>query len=364
MPGTVRRHEGHEQMTTGPGSAFGKAPRDHLYITPRKRRLSEYEAVTCYTQPGPDAFDIEGWFTLGPGPEHRTAWRKESTRLTHPHWWDFRDPAQHWQRTYVRMQAEQERAIERATEDAAAAGAYADLDRSWLTEVIAGHYRIWSFLEYALFRAFAVASREALSDTLGNVLCFQGFDHMRHAQAVVLYLMLLEENIEGFRDQGAKQRWLEDPEYQPMRALAEKLMLGTDDWAEMAVAVNLVVAPILSDVMLSQLVRRGGPHRGDSTTPFIVSTTERDRRRNLAYPEELVRMVTGEKIESAAANRAVIGEWIDAWMPMVLEATRALKPVFERAGVGVVNFDDALEGALQAQRAIVEALGLTPAAVG
>ena len=25
---------------------------------------------------------------------------------------------------------------------------------------------------------------------------------------------------------------------------------------------------------------------------------------------------------------------------MVLEATRALKPVFERAGVGVVNFDD------------------------
>ena len=209
-----------------------------------------------------------------------------------------------------------------------------------------------------------MASREALSDTLGNVLCFQGFDHMRHAQAVVLYLMLLEENIEGFRDQGAKQRWLEDPEYQPMRALAEKLMLGTDDWAEMAVAVNLVVAPILSDVMLSQLVRRGGPHRGDSTTPFIVSTTERDRRRNLAYTEELVRMVTGEKIESAAANRAVIGEWIDAWMPMVLEATRALKPVFERAGVGVVNFDDALEGALQAQRAILEALGLTPAAVG
>ena len=351
-------------MTTGPGSAFGKAPRDHLYIPPRKRRLSEYEAVTCYTQPGPDAFDIEGWFTLGPGPEHRTAWRKESTRLTHHHWWDFRDPAQQWQRTYVRMQAEQERAIERATEDAAEAGAYADLDRGWLDDVIAGHYRIWSFFEYALFRAFAVASREALSDTLGNVLCFQGFDHMRHAQAVVLYLMTLEENIEGFRDQGAKQRWLDDAEYQPMRALAEKLMLGTDDWGELAVAVNLVVAPILSEVMLSQLVRRGGPHRGDSVTPFIISTTERDRRRNLAYTEELVRMVTGENIETAAANRAVIGEWIESWMPMVLEATRALKPVFEKAEVKSVTFDEALAGALQAQRTVMEALGLSPAAVG
>ena len=348
---------------TTPGGAPVKAPRDHLYITPRRRRLSEYEAVTCYTQPGPDAFDIEGWFTLGPGPEHRTAWRKESTKLVHPHWWDFRDPAQQWQRTYVRMQAEQERAIERATEDAASAGAYADVDPAWLNGVIARHYRVWSFLEYALFRAFAVASREALSDTLGNVLCFQGFDHMRHAQAVVLYLMTLEENIEGFRDQGAKQRWLEDPEYQPMRALAEKLMLGTDDWAELAVAVNLVVAPILGEVMLSQLVRRGGPHRGDSVTPFIVSTTERDRRRNLAWTEELVRMVTGERIESASINRAMIGEWIDAWMPMVLEATRALRAVFERAQVGVVTFDGALAAAMRSQCETVEALGLVPAGV-
>jgi len=348
---------------TTPGGAPAKAPRDHLYITPRRRRLSEYEAVTCYTQPGPDAFDIEGWFTLGPGPEHRTAWRKESTRLVHPHWWDFRDPAQQWQRTYVRMQAEQERSIERATEDAASAGAFADVDPAWLSEVVAGHYRIWSFLEYALFRAFAVASREALSDTLGNVLCFQGFDHMRHAQAAVLYLMVLEESVEDFRDQGAKQRWIEDPVYQPMRALAERLMLSTDDWAELAVAVNLVVAPILSEVAMSQLIRRGGPHRGDSVTPFIVSTTERDRRRNLAYTEELVRMVIAEAVEGHRENREVIAGWIDAWTPLVVEATRALRPVFEQAKVDVVSFDDALAGALRTQRRTVEALGLSPATV-
>jgi Methane/Phenol/Toluene Hydroxylase len=132
-------------MTDRIGGAPAKAPRDHLYITPRRRRLSEYEAVTCYTQPGPEAFDIEGWFTLGAGPEYRTAWRKESTRLVHPHWWDFRDPAQQWQRTYVRMQAEQERSIERVTEDAARGAAFADVDRGWLRDIVGGHYRIWSF---------------------------------------------------------------------------------------------------------------------------------------------------------------------------------------------------------------------------
>src|SRR3981081_1301871 len=138
-------------MSTGPGSQFGKAPRDHLYIKPHRRRLSEYEAVTCYTQPGPNAFDIEGWFTLGPGPEHRTAWRKESTKLVHHHWWDFRDPTQQWQRTYVRMQAEQERSIERATADAASSGAFADMDPARLTDGVAAHYPSLLLFVYALF---------------------------------------------------------------------------------------------------------------------------------------------------------------------------------------------------------------------
>jgi Methane/Phenol/Alkene Hydroxylase len=351
-------------MTTGPGASFGRAPRDHAYIRPRGRRLSEYEAVTCYTQPGPDAFDIEGWFTLGPGPEHRPAWRAESTRLRHPHWWDFRDPAQQWQRTYVRMQAEQERSIERVTEDAARAGAFADMDPAWLEQVVAGHYRIWSFFEYALFRAFAVASREALSDTLGNALCFQAFDHMRHAQDVVLYLMVLEENVEGFRDQGAKQRWLSDATYQPMRALAERLMLGTDDWAELAVAVNLVVAPILSEVGLSQLVRRPGPFCGDSVTPFVVGTAERDRRRNLGYTEELVRMVTDERVEAHGENRGVLTEWVRRWTPETLAATEALRPLFDLPAAARVGFDAALEIALRSQRSLTEALGLSPAGVG
>jgi Methane/Phenol/Toluene Hydroxylase len=350
-------------MTDSISGAPVKAPRDHLYITPRRRRLSEYEAVTCYTQPGPEAFDIEGWFTLGAGPEHRPAWRKESTRLVHPHWWDFRDPAQQWQRTYVRMQAEQERSIERVTEDAARGAAFADVDRGWLRDIVGGHYRIWSFLEYALFRAFAVASREALSDTLGNVLCFQGFDHMRHAQDVLLYLIALEENVEGFQDEGAKERWLTDPVYQPMRALAERLMLSTDDWAELAVAVNLVALPILGEVALSQLVRRHGPFHGDSVTPFIVATTERDRRRNLASTEELVRMVTDEKVEAHRANREALAGWVAAWTPPVLEATEALRPVFDLPRTPAVTFDDALAGARQAQRGIVETLGLVPAAV-
>jgi methane monooxygenase component A beta chain/propane monooxygenase small subunit len=338
-----------------------KPPRDFTYIPPRARRLSEYEAVTCYTQPDPDAFDRQGWYLRTP--EGRTAWQRESTKLVHPHWFDFRDPASLWQRTYVRMQGEQERGIDRATEDAASSGALTAMDPSWLAQVIGGHYRAWSFLEYGLFRAFAAAQREALADTIGNVLCFEGVDRIRHAQAIVIYLMDLEDAVTGFRDSDGKRRWTDDPCYQPARALVERLMLETTDWAEVAVVTNLILDPILADVGLSRLVRGFGPFHGDSVTPLIVSTVERDRRRNLAWTEEFVRMVTGQnsrgsEVPAAEENRAVIQQWLNVWTPVVLDATRALAPVYDLPPIAVVSFDDALTGALTRQEQIVSALGV------
>jgi methane monooxygenase component A beta chain/propane monooxygenase small subunit len=333
------------------------SPRDFTYIRPRKRRLSEYEAVTCYTQPDPAVFDKQGWYLLTA--EGRPAWRQDSTHLRHPHWFDFRDPASLWQRPYVRMQAEQERSIERVAEDAAKAGAFRDFQPKWSKEVVGGHYRIWSFFEYGMFRAFSQAQREVLSDTLGSVFCFEAVDRARHAQAIVIYLMDMEDNIEGFADSGAKNRWIHDARYQPMRRLTEQVMV-TDDWGELAVAVNLVIDPILSEVGLSQLVRRFAPHHGDSVTPVIVFSAERDRRRNQAWTEELVRMVTAPEIPAAAENAEIIQRWIDRWTPLALEATVAMAGIYELPPVRVASFAQTLARAREQQATLVESLRLRP----
>lgn len=335
-----------------------KAPRDLTYIKPRKRRLTEYEAVTCYTQPDPDVFDKQGWYLRTH--EGRTAWRRESTRLAHPHWFDFRDPAGHWQRTYVRMQAEQERSIDRAVEDAARGGAFAAFDPVWVRALVGGHYRVWSFFEYGLFRAFAQAQREALSDTLGNALCFEGVDRMRHAQAIVIYLMDLEDGVAEFRDTGAKERWLADPIYQPARRMTEEVM-AIDDWAELPVAVNLVIDPVFAEVGASRLLRALGPFHGDAVTPILVMTTERDRRRNQAWTEELARMVTAPEVPAAAANRDVLQSWIDRWTPVALAATEALAPLYDEPPIRRESFAEVFASARRAQAEIVTKLGLRPA---
>jgi hypothetical protein len=54
---------------------------------------------------------------------------------------------------------------------------------------------------------------------------------------------------------------------------------------------------------------------------------------------------------------------VERWTPPVVEATQALRPVFDLPATRVVSFDDAMASALQAQRGILEALGLSPATV-
>jgi methane monooxygenase component A beta chain/propane monooxygenase small subunit len=336
-------------------STIAQTPRDFNYIKPRKRRLSEYEAVSCYTQPDPNVFDRQGWYLLTA--EGRAAWRPESTRLQHPHWFDFRDPSGLWQRYYVKLQAEQERSIERNVEDAAIAGTMHEFDPVWLNEIIGIHYRVWSFVEYGLFRAFSRAQREALSDTLGNALCFEAVDRIRHAQSTVLYLMELEAQIEGFKDHASKDHWLGDPIYQPLRKLVELLMV-TDDWAEIAFAVNLIVDPIATEIGVSRLVRYHGPAHGDPVTPMIILTTERDRRRNRAWTEELVRMTTAPEVPAADNNRRVLRSWIDRWTPLANAAAKAFAPVYGRLPAPSVSLDEDLAFANDAQAKILDGLGL------
>jgi methane monooxygenase component A beta chain/propane monooxygenase small subunit len=325
-----------------------------MYIKPSKRRLSDYEAVSTYVQVDPDQPYVQYYMRTEEG---RAAWRPESTRLTHPHWYDFRDPGRYWQRNYVRMQAEQERAIARLVEDAKVAGSLQAIDPTWVTRILRDHHRVWSFFEYGLFRAFAVASREALSDPIGQALSFQGFDHMRHAQAVVLFLLDLEGDIDGFLDRGAKERWLGEPAYQPLRALAERAM-AFDDWAELCVVTNFVLLPLIAEVGVGSLLRENAPAHGDLATPVIVLTTERDRRRNRAVASELARMALEEKNPGATANRAVIRGWFESWQGPALEAAQALAPIWNDIPHPVRSFDAALENARSTQRALVEEHGL------
>lgn len=350
-------------MSAMPNDSANKTARDFTYIKPQRRRLTEYEALTVHMQPDGIDFDRprgrieeDEWYLLRT--DGTPLWDPASTALKHPDWFSYRDPSQHWQRTYVRLQEQQEGSIERMTEDAALDGGLAEIDARWIGQVLCTHYRAWSFFEYAVFRAFAPAQREALSDTLGNVLCFQSFDHLRHAQAVIIYLVELENHSEAVTDGDGKEAWLNSPVYQPARRLAEEIMANRD-WAELMLGLNLVVGPLLQQLAVSDLVRRNALPNRDAVASQIVMTAERDRRRNLAATQALAQMAVEDSNPHAAANRTVIQGWLDDWSRRADAAAVALAPAFDAVPVKSVEFATALADARATTAGIITALGYT-----
>ncbi|MGQ0843959.1 MAG: hypothetical protein ACT4QF_07465 [Sporichthyaceae bacterium] len=336
-------------------SPAGTMPRDFSYINSRKRKPSEYEAVNLHVQPRlGDVWDKCNSYLRTP--QGRPAFIEESTALRHPDWHDFRDPCGLWQRPYMRMQAEQERAIERLTVDVSPTLAR-DVDPQWRDTVLVGHYAVWSFVEWGLFRGMFSASREGLSDTVVASMLFETFDRARHSQDIVHWLLALEENT-GVDGTGAKDAWLNEPRYQPMREMVERIAWDTPDWCEVIVATNLCFDPIVSDLAVHRLIGRYAPRHGDVVSKLIVASVERDRKRDADWTAELVRMTTGDDVPEAAANRLYLGEWVAKWTPLAQAAAQGLRSLYdELPGVGE-SFDDAYAEVVEGQRALIEGLKL------
>ena len=186
--------------------------RDFDYITPKGRRLTEYEAVTCYTEPQSCGGGLQGPGEFYLRPDGRAVFDVDSTAMRSDDWFAFRDPNQLWQRPYYSMQSQAEKSIEAATQTAVGAGLLTSVDRAWLDGGLARSYLPFAHLEYGLFATLNPAARESLSDTLNNVLVFNATDKLRHAQAIVLLGMDLEAAIEGFDARvGRAMWWRPDP---------------------------------------------------------------------------------------------------------------------------------------------------------
>lgn len=339
-------------------SALAPTPvvRDFRYINSRKRRPSDYEAFNLYVQP-----KIGDWWDKGNSylrtPSGRPAFVEESTLIRVPDWYEFRDPSGLWQRPYMRMQAEQERAIERLTEDVTDSVA-ADLDSTWVAEILAGHYAVWPFVEYGLYRGLISASREGLSDTIVSSILFSSFDRARHQQDIVRYLMMLEEQLPGFDSTGAKRTWMDSPRYQPLRRLVEEIGFATADWCEVVVATNLCLDLIVSEVAVHRLIGHQAPFHGDMMCRLIVNSVERDRARDLAYTEEFVRMVTADDVPQAAANRDILAGWIEKWTPKAVDAVMPMQEVYAALPTSRLTFADELVRAQERQGEILGKLGI------
>lgn len=304
--------------TTGrlPGELAGV--RDFDYIVPAGRRLTEYEAVTCYTQPGTTGGGLQscGEFLLRR--DGRPLYDPTSTRLRCDDWYRFRDPNQTWQRPYYAEQAKVEGAIDLATEMALITGAAGEMDALWLDHGLARGYMAFAYVESGLARVLNVAAREALSDTLTTTLAFNTADKLRHAQAIAIYAFDLADSVAGLDAETGRRAWLEDERWQPVRRIVEEA-IALDDWGEMIVAVNTVIEPLLCEPLRRIHFGSVAGRHGDRVSPVIAASASRDWLRNRRWTGAFLHFVS-----ESDRNRSLIAEWFARWSGRVGQVARDL----------------------------------------
>ncbi|MEE2061533.1 ferritin family protein [Rhodococcus artemisiae] len=316
-----------QEIPEAPGFA---SPRDLTYLKPRRRRISEYEAVICAVQPDMNQYETGGWYYLRPNGEG--TYDSSSTRLVHPDWFEFRDPSSAWQRPYTKNKAQHERAIEAAVETVKQNGSLDNISEAWLG-LIAQYYEAFACFEWGLFKAYAFVGREALSDTLTMTATFSCADRLAHQQDIALFSLELSDHLTGYSEGIGKKTWLNDEKCQGARKLIEKLCT-VDDWCEVVLVTHLLIDPLLTNFISRALFQSQAARHGDVATAVIETMSEQDRARALDSTLELLSMLTGEKSRSglpvpAEQNRGVIQELIDHWEPMVMDALAGFSVVYD-----------------------------------
>ena len=295
-------------------SAFGdvrRMPSEYEIVTHAQNWTLRQNRASAFEQNPSSAANL--WFLT----------YRDNSPLRAGDWDAFRDPDALTYKAYVNLQADAETKVGGVLEAHAAAGADATLDAE--TVALLGHaFTPSRYLCHGFQQVQAYIGYMAPSSYITNAAAFATADFLRRVTTIAyrtreLQLARPDSGI------GSAERalWEDHDGWQPARKAVEYALV-TYDWAEAFTALNLVLAPTLDDVLLTQLgqVAKG---RGDDLTWLLTSFLAEDSRRRARWSRALAGLAVAQRPE----NRAVLAKWIDRWSVLADEAALGLGQILE-----------------------------------
>jgi toluene monooxygenase system protein E len=253
---------------------------------------------------------------------------RDNSPLRAENWDAFRDPDALTYKAYVNLQADAEAKVGGVLETHAAVGADAGLDAE--SVALLGHLLTASrYLCHAFQQVQAYIGYLAPSSYITNAAGFATADFLRRV-TVLAYRTRELQLAHPSSGIGAAERilWEEHDGWQPARKAVEYALVSYD-WAEAFTALDLVLAPTLDDVLLTQL-GQVAKRRGDEETWLLTWFLAEDGRRRARWSRALADLAVAQRPE----NRAVLAKWIDRWSVLADEAALGLGQIVETdAGV-------------------------------
>src|SRR6202167_5412959 len=237
----------------------------------------------------------------------------------------FRDPAAMTYRSYVTLQSDAETKMAGLLETHAGQKTDAGLDPRSVTRL--GHlFTPTRYLCHGFQQVEAYIGYMAPSSYITNVASYATADFLRRVTTIAYRTRELQI---AWPDSGIgsaeRSLWEEHDGWQPARKAVEYALVSYD-WAEAFTALNLVLAPTLDDVLLTQLGQVAKSH-GDDLTWLLTSYLAEDATRRGRWSRALADLAVSQRPE----NRAGLAKWIGRWSGLADDAAQGLGTILAEA---------------------------------
>jgi phenol/toluene 2-monooxygenase (NADH) P1/A1 len=279
-------------------------------------------------------------------PEHEL-YDKRRTAIQMKDWYSFKDPRQFYYGTYVLNRSKLQDTAEKNFEFVEKHGALAGLPKG-LTRRIKAIMLPLRHLEYAANLNNCSISAYGYGAAITNATTFAMMDRLGIAQYLSRIGLLIDGNT-GESLTAAKQSWLNDPVWQPLRKHAEDSFV-VKDWFELFVTQNLVLDGLLYPLVYG---RFGGElsQSGGSVVAMLTEFMDAWYAESVKWVDAFVKTAAAESSE----NKALLSQWT---RDGIERACTALAPLAK-----LMYFDDAqlvLDEVRTAFQVRVGKLGLQP----
>ncbi|TVQ53464.1 MAG: toluene hydroxylase [Rhodobacteraceae bacterium] len=332
----------------------GSDSRKYKYFDPKGKRATHYEDMTVDVQPDPERYLIQDWIISFPNGDG--AYVKGATAAKSSNWHAFRAPDQEWERTHYQRQSKIETMVQGVIQNARHSGAPKAFDRAWI-KILQTHLGAWKHAEFGLGTSLMQAQRYGYTQMINNATLTNSSYKLRLAQDITLYLAEIGMDIEGWDDEAGKRAWLEDPIWQGTREAVETIM-GSTDYAEQYLAINLVFEPLVGELFRSGFMMQVAAANADFVTPAVISAAEADYERNLANAIDFAFMLVSDH-QHGQHNKALLHHWVSTHAALADKAAEGLRPIWSQPHSKPLSWDEARAKSVERLDKILGELGLS-----
>jgi toluene monooxygenase system protein E len=255
---------------------------------------------------------------------------RENSPLKAENWGAFRDPDAVTYKAYVTMQSDAETQLAGVLE--AHAGADPQTPDPAVLALLGQLFTPARYLYHGFQQVEAYIGYMAPSSYITNAAAYSMADFLRRVTTIAYRTRELQiASPDSGIGSSERSRWESREEWQAARKAVEYALVSYD-WAEAFTALNLVLAPTLDDVLLTQLGQLARA-AGDELTWLVTGLLAQDSQRRDRWSRALVDLAVAQRPE----NHAVLGKWVARWSALADAAALGLGGILETAPGGGVT---------------------------